>query len=179
MSPLFIILILLVIAYYALSRRRHGKLPPGPKGWPLIGVRLPNKVSSILILHHSEHIQHSDWRVYADCGRKYGPICSVNLMGQPMIIVNSSSIIEELDKKGATYSNRPRLEIAGELMEHSNTVVLLQHNARFRNFRRHIAKLMGTGNAIVKYHRMIEGEMRRHLKRVLVHPEELEESLRK
>ncbi len=46
----------------------------------------------------------SDWRVYADWGRRYGPICSVNLMGQPMIIVNSSSIIEELDKKGATYS---------------------------------------------------------------------------
>ncbi|KAF8989842.1 OrdA protein, partial [Hymenopellis radicata] len=142
--------------------------PPGPHGWPLIGN-----------IYNMPKTDSDQWRVYAAWGRKYGPICSLNLMGQPMIIVNSSSIIEELDKKGATYSNRPHLEMAGELMGHSNTVVLLQHNTRFRNFRRHIAKLMGTGNAIVKYHPMIEGEMRRHLKRVLAHPEQLDESLRK
>lgn len=37
-----------------------------------------------------------------------GGIVSVTLLGQPLIIVNSAKIMEDLDKKGSIYSDRPK-----------------------------------------------------------------------
>ncbi|KAG7446976.1 cytochrome P450 [Guyanagaster necrorhizus] len=146
--------------------RKPNMLPPGPKGWPVIGniFDMPTK---------------SNWLTYAEWGRKYGPICSVNLMGQRMIIVNDAKILAELDRKGAIYSDRPRLEMAGELVGYAKTVVLLRYNTSFRNCRKHISKMMGTINSIQKYLPMEEHETRRLLKRVLANPGNLNESLRK
>ncbi|KAK0435818.1 cytochrome P450 [Desarmillaria tabescens] len=155
---------LVALAFF--RSRKSAMLPPGPKGWPVIGniFDMPT---------------HSDWLTYAEWGRKYGPICSVNLMGQRMIIVNNAKILADLDRKGAIYSDRPRLEMAGELVGYANTIVLLRYNSRFRNCRKYISKMMGTINSIQKYFPMEEHETRRHLQRVLDNPAKLNESLRK
>ena len=60
-----------------------------------------------------------------------GEILSVKLLGRPMIIVNSAAIMEELDKKGAIYSDRPVLEMGGELLGYSQTLVFIRYGPRF------------------------------------------------
>lgn len=71
----------------------------------------------------------NEWITFADWGRKWGKrvhsilirlvsltarsaatggIISVTLLGQPLIVVNSAKVMEELDKKGSIYSDRPR-----------------------------------------------------------------------
>uniref|UniRef100_A0A0W0G830 Putative OrdA protein n=1 Tax=Moniliophthora roreri TaxID=221103 RepID=A0A0W0G830_MONRR len=82
--------------------RRNPALPPGPSPLPLLG--------NVFDMPSGQ-----EWLTFAEWGRKYGGICSVTLMGQPMIIINSADIMAELDKKSAIYSDRPRLEMGGEL----------------------------------------------------------------
>ncbi|THU85007.1 cytochrome P450 [Dendrothele bispora CBS 962.96] len=151
------------------SRSKYpAPLPPGPRGLPVVGnvLDMPSE---------------KEWLTFAEWGRKYGGICSVTLMGQTMVIVNSAEIMEALDRKGSVYSDRPRLEMGGELVGYSKTLVLVPYGNRFRNYRRHVSKLIGSNTAMARFHPMEEYETHKFLKRVLANPsgEELGQNLRK
>ena len=88
-------------------------------------------------------------------------------MGQPLIIINSADIMEELDKKGAIYSDRPRLEMGGELVGYNETLVLIPYGPRFRTYRKHFARYLGNSGPIEKLHPLVESETRRFLKLTL------------
>lgn len=108
-----------------------------------------------------------------------GGILSVKLLGRPMIIVNSADILDELDKKGAMYSDRPVLEMGGELVGYSQTLVLLAYGARFRTYRKHFSRYIGSPKPIQQLYPLIEHECHRFLKRTLAKPEDLMPHLRK
>ena len=100
-------------------------------------------------------------------------------MGQPMIIVNSAEIMAELDKKSSVYSDRPRLEMGGELVGYSKTLVLVPYGERFRNYRRYISRMIGTPKSAATFSSLEEIEMHKFLKRVAENPSELSQHLRK
>jgi hypothetical protein len=108
-----------------------------------------------------------------------GGILSVKLLGRPMIIINSAAIMAELDKKGAIYSDRPVLEMGGELVGYSDTLVLLRYGARFRTYRKHFSHYVGSPKPIQQLYPLIEHESRRFLKRTLAKPDDLMPHLRK
>jgi hypothetical protein len=95
-----------------------------------------------------------------------------------MIIVNSFEVMDELDKKGSLYSNRPRLEMGGELVGYNETLVLMPYGSRFRTFRKYFANFLGPG-AIEKQSHVIEHETHRFLRRQLSKPDDLMQNLRK
>lgn len=107
-----------------------------------------------------------------------GGICSVTLMGRPMIIVNSATIMDELNKKGAIYSDRPVLEMGGELVGYSNTLVLLRYGPRFRTFRKHFSGAIGPG-PLEDRKLLMAHETHSLLKRILASPDDLLVHLRK
>ncbi|KAF8186283.1 OrdA protein [Pholiota molesta] len=123
-------------------------LPPGPKGLPLIGVQSLDMPPT------------EEWLTFAEWGRKWGGILSVSILGQPMIIVNSARIMDELDKKGAIYSDRP-------LVGYDQTLVLIEYGSRFRTYRKHFSRYLGTPKA------------RKFLKRTLAKPDHVMDHLRK
>ena len=83
-------------------RRLQFKLPPGPKGWPLIG--------NLLDMPSDYH-----WFTFSKWGKKYGPITYLNVAGSPILIVNSHRVgLDLLEKRGQMYSGRPR-SVMGEL----------------------------------------------------------------
>jgi hypothetical protein len=90
-------------------------------------------------------------------------------MGRSMIIVNSADIVEELDQQGAVYSDRPILEMGGELVGYADTIVLLRYGPRFRTYRKHFASIIGPGPLEDRKH-TITYESGRFLKRVLASP---------
>ncbi|KAF8814867.1 cytochrome P450 [Phlegmacium glaucopus] len=96
-----------------------------------------------------------------------------------MIIVNSAAIMEELDKKGAIYSDRPVLEMGGELVGYSQTLVLMVYGSRFRTYRKHFSRYIGSQKQIQELHPLIEHECLRFLKRTLAKPDDLMPHLRK
>lgn len=109
-----------------------------------------------------------------------GDICSVTVLGQPLIILNSAkAVIDILEKKSAIYSDRPTLHMGGELVGWKNTLVLLQYGDRFRRYRRLFHKLIGSQAAMKAFLPIEELEARRFLRRVLMKPEDLAAHIRK
>lgn len=109
-----------------------------------------------------------------------GDICSVTVLGQPLIILNSAKMaIDMLDKKSAIYSDRPILQMAGELVGWKNTLVLLPYGDRFRRYRRLFHSLIGNQSMIKRFYPSEELEARKFLRRILAKPDDLAAHVRK
>ena len=113
-------LIVLYFARYLASPFR--KLPPGPRGYPIIGNLL--------------EMGPGQWLKYAEWQKQYGqfvvpilffpPISEVvrpgdliylNAAGQPIVVINSQKIaVELLDRRATIYSDRPREVVVGDIM---------------------------------------------------------------
>ncbi|KAF5371352.1 hypothetical protein D9615_009700 [Tricholomella constricta] len=156
----------LLLLQWCLKPKQLAPLPPGPAGLPIVG-------------NVADMPATREWITFAEWGRKWGGILSVTLLGRPMIIVNSAQIMSELDKQGAVYSDRPRLEMGGELVGYSQTLVLISYGARFRTYRKYFSRHFGSPLAMERHVPTVEYETRRFLKRTLANPENLMINLRK
>ncbi|KAG5634710.1 hypothetical protein H0H81_001036 [Sphagnurus paluster] len=156
----------LLMLQWCLKPKQLAALPPGPKGLPIIG-------------NVTDMPATKEWVTFAEWGRKWGGILSVKLLGRPMIIVNSAEVMGELDKQGAIYSDRPRLEMGGELMGYSKTLVLIPYGQRFRTYRKYFSRHFGTPSSLDRHLSLVEHETRRFLKRTLLNPRNLNNNLRK
>ncbi|KAI0331711.1 CyP450 monooxygenase [Cubamyces sp. BRFM 1775] len=89
---LVLLLCLILIAHRALVGRP--RLPPGPKGLPLIGnvLDLPSKAT---------------WVALRDFSRRYGDVMSLNIFGETIIVLNSMTAATELLEKRSIYAGRP------------------------------------------------------------------------
>lgn len=149
------------------SSKQPAPLPPGPRGLPLLG--------NVLDMPSAQ-----EWLTFAKWGETWGDICSVTVLGQTLIIINSAKIaFDILDKKSSIYSDRPTLQMGGELVGWKNTLVLLPYGDRFRNSRRLFHRLIGSHSAMEKFLPAEENETRRFLRRVLTQPEDLAVHIRK
>ena len=90
---------LLAVLFVVMRRKSTSSLPlpPGPKPLPIIGNV------------HQAPKSHG-WRTYREWSQEYGPIVHLNMLGQPVIILSTSEVAHDLlSKRGATFSDRPRL----------------------------------------------------------------------
>ncbi|KAI0269698.1 cytochrome P450 [Russula aff. rugulosa BPL654] len=94
-------LIVLYTARYFASPYR--KLPPGPRGYPIIG--------NLLEMRDGQWLKFSEWH------KKYGDLIYLNAAGQPVVVINSSKVgVALLDRRAAIYSDRPRFIVASDIM---------------------------------------------------------------
>ncbi|KDQ62053.1 hypothetical protein JAAARDRAFT_122537 [Jaapia argillacea MUCL 33604] len=152
---------------YLLVKRGRAPHPPGPKGWPIIGNVLDMPTEKM-------------WLVFAKWGERWGDIVYVNLLGQPMVFLNSANTaVETLDKKSSIYSDRPSFTMAGELAGWAPGLGFLHYGDRFRETRRLLHRVMGTKTNMEAFLPMVDLETRRFMKRVLNDPENVYEWIRK
>ncbi|KAK7041606.1 hypothetical protein VNI00_009196 [Paramarasmius palmivorus] len=79
------------------------RLPPGPKGYPLIGNAI-------------QLDQKRPWHTFVEWKRKYGDIVHFRLFNQDVILLNSARIAGDLLRRRASnYSGRPRLVVADSI----------------------------------------------------------------
>jgi len=160
--------------------------PPGPKGLPILQNLL-------------DFPAQQEWKTFAKWGQQFGksfwkftftqitPSCStvgdivsVSIFGQRMIILNNvQQAMDMLDKKSSIYSDRPIIQMGGELVGWKNTLVLLPYGDRFRNYRKMFHQVIGTPAAMAAFHPIEEDETHKFLKRVLKSPEDLATHVRK
>ncbi|KIJ28116.1 hypothetical protein M422DRAFT_270609 [Sphaerobolus stellatus SS14] len=73
----------------------------------------------------------SPWLTFTKWKKKYGDIIHVDILGRPLVIINSAKVARELmDKRSAVYSDRPHFIMAGDLVGYSETFPLAKHPFR-------------------------------------------------
>ncbi|KAG6902463.1 hypothetical protein C0995_016325 [Termitomyces sp. Mi166 len=146
--------------------QRSGSFPPGPKGYPLIGnvLDIPSK---------------QEWETFSKWGEQYGRMCSITVLGQTMVILNSAKIANEmLEKKSSIYSDRPVWEMAGNLVGWKNDIALIPYGDRFRRCRRLLHDIIGNKASAQQFFYIQEVETHRFLRRVLANPADLAQLIR-
>ncbi|KAI9056287.1 cytochrome P450 [Trametes sanguinea] len=104
------------------SRRR--KMPPGPRGLPLIGNK--HQVPSI-----------KPWRKFAEWNREYGPVVSFHLGSTPVIVLGTAQAAWDLlEKRSDIYSSRPRFVVAGEILSDNMRGLMLPYGEGWRKWRK-------------------------------------------
>ncbi|ORX91698.1 cytochrome P450 [Basidiobolus meristosporus CBS 931.73] len=95
-------LILIGLGIYH-SRRYPGPLPPGPRGWPIIG--------SLLDVGNLPYETFTKW------SKKYGPLISVRVGSQLIVVVNDIDIARDLFIiRGRNYNSRSQGYLATEII---------------------------------------------------------------
>ncbi|KAI0824885.1 cytochrome P450 [Trametes gibbosa] len=107
--------------------------PPGPGGWPFVGVahQIPND---------------RQWLKFHEWIARYGDVVSTTAMGRPTLILGSVRAANDLlDSEGAIYSDRPNAVMAGELVGWDRGLGYAHgpDNPRFREFRRLFQQFIG------------------------------------
>ncbi|KAL0580912.1 hypothetical protein V5O48_001106 [Marasmius crinis-equi] len=121
-----------------------------------------------------------EWLTFAKWGDTYGDICSVAVLGQTIIILNSlKTSVDMLDKKSSIYSDRPVLQMGGELVGWKNTLALLPYGDRLRRYRKMFHRSIGSHTILQQYHPVMELQSKRMLKRVLKGPLDVQSHIRK
>ena len=108
-----------------------------------------------------------------------GKIVYVDAAGQPMIILNDVDLANELlDKKGATCSNRPVLNMAGELAGFKQFTVFLMYGQCLKESRKYIHRAIGNRESLKIFDTLFEAEARKYLKAILRDPDDIHEHIR-
>ncbi|KAJ2920115.1 hypothetical protein MD484_g266, partial [Candolleomyces efflorescens] len=140
-------LLLAVIAAISLVQfsRRNKRLPPGPKGLPIIGNLF------------DVPLDKEFWMTFREWGHQWGEILHMNLFGQSFIILNSMEATRDLlEKRGKIYSARHSLPTF-EIAEYDKLVAFENNNKRWADGRKLLMQFL-TGRELPKLFPVVEDE---------------------
>ncbi|KAJ6544703.1 cytochrome P450 [Mycena sp. CBHHK59/15] len=106
------------------KRRPSNVYPPGPPGLPVFGNLFDNPS-----VH--KHLTYKAW------GDEYGPITYFRLLTEDVFVLNTREVaFKSLEKRSATYADRPRQIMCGELMAWNRGIALCRAGQRHRTYRK-------------------------------------------
>ncbi|KAF9029141.1 cytochrome P450 [Hymenopellis radicata] len=157
---------LIILSAWILRRlattRTRNVLPPGPKGYPIIGnlLDIPSAAEWIMTMQM--------W------GERWGNLVSLSVFGTTIVFINSYSMaMDILEKKSSIYSDRPFVPMAMDLMEMKDSIGLIPaRDKRFKAGRRMFQQELGRGS-ISNFYPQEERAAQLFVKNVLSRPDEL------
>lgn len=164
-------ILLIGILIYCLFFRKKPEvllpLPPGPDGLPILG--------NIRDGAPPGEPEYQHWLSFKD---KYGPISSITVLGQTIVIVHDQGAITELlEKASLKTSNRPQFDFIN-MCGYGQWMSLLQYNDQLRLHRKLVHQQIGTKNLASHYADIYNIESKRFLFRVLKDPSNLFKHIR-
>ncbi|KAJ3560787.1 hypothetical protein NP233_g10605 [Leucocoprinus birnbaumii] len=122
----------LLALYLYLKKRNSLPLPPGPKGWPIIGNLLNMPTGGF------------EWKTYHEWSKKFDTdILHIPVMGTNIIVLGShEAVFELMEKRSSIYSDRARMPMINELMKWSFNVGFMPYGEHWRKHRRFMHELL-------------------------------------
>ncbi|KAF9476783.1 cytochrome P450 [Pholiota conissans] len=151
---------LLSLCFFFLFRRKSKlPLPPGPKGWPLIGNALDIPAEY-------------EWKTYHRWSQELGTdILHLNVAGTHLIILDTLETAADLmEKRSSIYSNRPILPMVTELMGYGFLLPFMDYGTEWRQGRRLMDELLRP-SSMGQFHPHLLNITRRMLNKFLEDPE--------
>ena len=97
-----------------------------------------------------------------------------------MIVLNDVDVANEiLDKKGATSSDRPVLNMAGELAGFKEWTSSLMYGPQLKESRKYMHRAIGNRDSLRKFDSLFEAEVRKYLKATLHDPDNVQQYIRR
>ncbi|KAF9255785.1 cytochrome P450 [Marasmius fiardii PR-910] len=166
LPDIFFFLVFATILGLWFRRPSRYSYPPGPKPFPILG-----NITDFTI--------KEPWLTATEWGRKFGDICYLHVLNWNVIFLNSLQAADDLlEKRGATYSDRPTLQMSGELCGVEKIVALAKYDEVFKRQRRYVLQTLGP-RIIPNYHSMIEAETVLLLHALVMSPSEYLGHIRK
>ncbi|RYP53263.1 hypothetical protein DL768_001703 [Monosporascus sp. mg162] len=103
-APLMTILMLLVMGITIINvcNWRSRKLPPGPRGLPVLG--------------NVFHLTKAPWLTFTTWKDQYGPIMRVNVPGKTIIVLNNRDVTEEILERNAAKTSARGMSVVADIM---------------------------------------------------------------
>ncbi|KAK7676908.1 hypothetical protein QCA50_020164 [Cerrena zonata] len=147
-----------------LNARSRLPLPPGPRGYPLIGNLLD--IPKVM-----------PWKAFGEWSKVYGDVLYLNIPTQPVLVLNSAqAVLDLLEKRSEIYSDRPPV-VMDELIGLEWNFVVMGYTQKWRTHRREFHHYFHQ-RRIIEYHPIILQECRSFLRRALEDPAQLASHLR-
>ncbi|KAF8206051.1 cytochrome P450 [Mycena galopus ATCC 62051] len=148
------------ISWYYIRAKKTPRLPPGPRGLPCVG-------------NIFEFPRNKPWLKFGELADIWGDIFLLTVLGNPWIIISSVEVAEDLlDTHGAAFSDRPKLQLGGELAGFNNALPLVaRYNDRVRDERKLYHQLFGTRPAINQFIPLLATEVHEMLRNILLNPD--------
>ncbi|PTB41738.1 uncharacterized protein TrAFT101_009648 [Trichoderma asperellum] len=153
------------IIYHQFFRKKYAllSLPPGPKALPIIG--------NLLDLPPAGTPDFQHWFKFKDL---YGPLSSVTVLGQTMVIFHDKqAAYEVMNKMSLKTSSRPKTVFAYELCGFENYTSGRSYDATFRLHRKLMHQQAGTKLLAARFNEIQDVESGHLLQRILDDPENL------
>ncbi|KAF2197060.1 cytochrome P450 [Delitschia confertaspora ATCC 74209] len=153
-----VLVILYILKKYVTDRKNSTTLPlpPGPKGLPLVG--------NIKHLPAPDKKEYLHWLEHKDT---YGPISSITVLGQTIVIIHDKSLaLELMEKRGTIHSGRPVPVFGVTMCGWDNALAFMQYNSTHRLARKFMYQELGSKAAVSKYYPLQEAVVSRFLWRV-------------
>ncbi|KAK0605868.1 hypothetical protein LWI29_031661 [Acer saccharum] len=148
-------LLFLIFAFKLLfqSKPRYKNLPPSPLSIPIIG--------------HLHLVTPHMHRTFHNLSQKYGPIFSLRFGSRLVVVVSSSTAVEEcFTKNDVVLANRPTLTISKYLTYNRTTVASAPYGEHWRNLRRICALEIFSTNSLNKFQSIRKDEVKQLLEKL-------------
>lgn len=149
------------------QRRRDPRglpLPPGPKGVPFLG----NIV---------QVTQGKSWETYNALSKEFGNLIYLEVIGQPLLILNSTQEINELlEKRASNFSDRVHTPSLN-LLQMGWNCAIANYGPFLKNCRRVFHQHFGPSQ-LSKYHPVLEEQSIIFLRRLAADPHDFVEALK-
>ncbi|EAU32059.1 conserved hypothetical protein [Aspergillus terreus NIH2624] len=151
-----------------LSKPPTAPLPPGPKPKPIVGN-----------LGDLPPPGQQEWKHWLQFKKLYGPISSITIFGQTIVIINDAQVAFDLmEKRSSIYSSRPRMVFAGEMVGWNDALAMQTYSDKFRAYRKVMHRVLGSKAVTARFNPLQHVEIRRFLLRVLDKPNDLLQHIR-
>lgn len=193
--------------YRAFAKTTHLPPPPGPRALPIIG-NLLDLPTGFEAAHWAKHAKKygalqcllSLCTLFLGLSRAAGPISSVNVFGQTLVIVNDQKTVEQLLEKQSVLSSsrtcttfitmyvrhRPEFQLFGcnaqvnvHRSGYNRVISMLPYGDKLRTARKMILSYFGARRALEQFEELEEIETRRFLYRAAHDPGNLTAHMRK